>query len=243
MKSIKNLVEYYDELFPVSSLKKSFYSEFAKTCKTPVHFLSVDCGTGFLESSLAREGHDVTGIENVEELLQSANLRRRSQLMSIRFFQMEKNDMPKFLGKSFYNVISVLNSRIMFFTGADSIRDFFITCRKLVAEGGIVVLETINFEKYGNSALVQLKTRESVRAKLFSEILTSESGTKTISMNLENSSGKIIPILNNIQVHPVLPSEIETLAMEAGFSHVEFYGDFDESPFAGNEDFCISVIS
>ena len=90
MKSIKNLVEYYDELFPVSSLKKSFYSEFAKTYKTPVHFLSVDCGTGFLESSLAREGHDVTGIENVEELLQSANLRRRSQLMSIRFFQMEK---------------------------------------------------------------------------------------------------------------------------------------------------------
>ena len=112
MKFIQNLVEYYDELFKVSEAQKKLYTELCENFSSPVRFLRVFCGSGLFESSLSKQGHDVTGIENCDELLHMANLRRRNQLMSIRFFQMEAEDMTKFLGKNFYNVVSILNSRL-----------------------------------------------------------------------------------------------------------------------------------
>lgn len=240
MITIKNLVEYYDELFPTSETRKKFFSDFSEVFNTPVHFLSIDCGTGLLESILAKKGHDVTGIENTE-LLVSANLRRRSQLMSIRFFQMEKEDMSKFLGKSFYNVISVLNSRIIFMT-RDEIKRFFSDCKKLISENGSIILELINFEKLKDQSMIQLPVRESVRSKLFTEIYEAEDGTRTLTSNVENSSGKILPVLKNVPIYPLMPSEIEQFAEEAGFSSAEFYADFEKSEFTGKEERFIVVI-
>ena len=242
MKTIKNLVEYYDELFPVTETKKKFYADFSRNSITPIHYLSIDCGTGFLESSLARDGHDVTGVENVEELLESANLRRRNQLMSIRFFQMEKQDMVKFLGKSFYNVISILNSRLMFLSNADALGNFFCDCRKLLAEDGCLVIEQDNFENHETDHLFQLPRRESVRSKLFSEVILGDDGKRTLSVNLENSSDKILSVIKDVPVYPVTPSEIEHFAEEAGFSSAEFYADFDRSEFTGNEEKFVVII-
>ncbi len=242
MRSIKNLVEYYDELFPVTETEKSFFTGFEKEYSTPIHFLSISCGTGLLENFLSKKGHDVTGIENAEELLHAANLRRRSQLMFIRFFQMFIPDMTKFLGKAFYNVIYVLNSRLMFFPGAKEIQDFLNDVKSLLAPNGVVVFEIANFEKYGDSKLFTLPVRESVRSKLFTEVITDEKGKKTININVENSSEKILPVLTNHPVYPVTPAEIEEFAEKAGFSCAEFYADFQKNPFNGNEDSYIVVI-
>ena len=243
MYSIKNLVEYYDELFPVTEAQKSFFTSFTEVYKSPLHFLAVQCGTGLLEHTLARLGHDVTGIENGEELLHVANLRRRSQLMFIRFFKMFIPDMTKFLGKSFYNVIYVLNDRLMFFRDAEEIQNFLNDAKKLLAPGGVIIFELTNFEKYGDSKLIVLPTKESVRAKLYSEILTEEDGSKTININIENSSEKILSVVNNFPVCAVTASEIETFAEKAGFSGIDFYADFEKNPFTGNEDSFIAVIN
>lgn len=242
MRLIKNLVEYYDELFPVTEAKKNFFSDFAKGCNTPVHYLSISCGTGLLENFLSRKGHDVTGVENEEELLHAANLRRRSQLMSIRFFKMFIPDMTKFLGKSFYNIIYVLNSRLMFFPDAKEIQNFLKDAKVLLAPEGKIVLEIFNFEKYENSKFITLPTRESVRSKLFTEVITNERGNKSININVENSSEKILPVLGNYPVYAVSPAEIEHFAETAGFASAEFYADFDRNPFTGNEDFYVVVI-
>ena len=242
MRSIKNLVEYYDELFPVTETKKSFFTGFEKEFRSPIHFLSISCGTGLLENFLAKKGHDVTGVENVEELLRAANLRRRSQLMFIRFFQMFIPDMTKFLGKAFYNVIYILNSRLMFFRCEKEIQELFNDAKVLLAPGGKIVLEIFNFEKYGNSKLITLPTRESVRSKLFTEVTTDEVGNKTVNINVENSSEKVLPVLTNHPVYAVTPSEIEKFSETAGFASAEFYADFDGNPFTGNEDFYVVVI-
>lgn len=243
MKSIKNLVEYYDELFPVTESKKSFYSDFSKDRSTPLHYLSVQCGTGLLENILAKIGHDVTGIENTEELLRSANLRRRSQLMFIRFFQMDIPEMSKFLGKSFYNVISILNSRLMFFRNRQSIRDFFSDCKKLLASDGVLVIELINFERFDSHGMFNLKLRESVRSKLFTEFICDDNDRVTVSVNVENSSGKILPVLSNEEIYPLTPEEIERFAEESGFKSAEFYADFEKNPFTGNEESFVVMVS
>lgn len=242
MKFIQNLVEYYDELFKVSEAQKKLYTELCENFSSPVRFLRAFCGSGLFESSLSKQGHDVTGIENCDELLHTANLRRRNQLMSIRFFQMEAEDMTKFLGKNFYNVISILNSRLLFLGGREKIRQFFFDCKKLISTDGFLVIQCINFENRKDEKFFQLKCRESMRAKLFSEIMTEQDGSRLFSMNLETGTGKLLPIVKDIPIYPLLPSEIEDFAEDAGFKSAEFFADFDKSEFTGNEEQFIVVL-
>lgn len=242
MMFIQNLVEYYDELFKVSEAQKNLYTELCENFSSPVRFLRVFCGSGLFESSLSKQGHDVTGIENCDELLHTANLRRRNQLMSIRFFQMEAEDMTKFLGKNFYNVVSILNSRLLFLGGREKIQQFFFDCKKLMSPDGFLVIQCINFENKKDETFFQLKCRESMRAKLFSEIMTAQDNSKLFSMNLETGNGKLLPIVKDIPVYPLLPSEIENFAEDAGFKSADFFADFDKSEFTGNEEQFIVIL-
>lgn len=242
MRSLKNLVEYYDELFPVSESQKKFYGDILKTYSIPAKVLRIGCGTGLFESNLAKEGYDVTGIDCVEEFLASANLRKRSQLMAIRFFQMNSSDMNRFLAKKFYNVISVLNDRVCYYSSKEEMLEFFRLCRNLISENGQLVLQLANFEGLPEKGFIQLPVRESLRTKLFTEISDSPSGGRQVSLTLENGNGKIIPVMNEVPFYPILPSEIESFAEEAGFQSAEFYADFDKNPFTGNEDSFIVII-
>ena len=92
MDFIQSVLEYYDELFPVTDAQKEFYEALTGLYASPAKILRIGCGTGLLEHTLARQGNDVTGIEASKQIINSANLRRRNQLMSIRFFLMAHAD-------------------------------------------------------------------------------------------------------------------------------------------------------
>lgn len=132
MQCIRNLVEYYDELHPVTESIKDFYGQFKMQYPFPQKLLHIGSGTGTLEFFLAREGYDVTGIEVFQPLLDSASLKRRTQLLSIRFFNLSTIEMGKFLGKKFYNVISCLNNRIVFIREKEMMQNFFSDCHNLL---------------------------------------------------------------------------------------------------------------
>ena len=147
MEIIQNIIEYYDELYPVTEAQKKFYREQLRNYPDPAKLLRVGCGTGLFEHLLAREGKDVTGIESFQEMLRSANLRRRNQLMSIRFFQMSYLDMARFLGKGFYNLISILDDRIIFIHDKTLLRKFFFDCKQLLAQDGCLIISLYNSGK------------------------------------------------------------------------------------------------
>lgn len=243
MSAIQNILEYYDELYPVTESQKSFYNDLIKSYVSPVKFLRVDCGTGMFETFLAKTGHDVTGVEQYSDLIHSANLRKRNQLMSIRFFEMSYLDISKFLGKGFYNVVSCLNDRIIYIHDKTLMKKFFHDCRVLLADGGSFIISLPNFLKYNSAPMVNLPVRESVRVKLFSEIWTTSSGSNFIVQNIETGTGRMLPVRKDVPVYVLMPEEIESFSKEAGFSSLQFYSDFDKNTFTGKEDNIIVKIS
>lgn len=243
MEIIQNIIEYYDELYPISQEQKDFYKDLISRYNEPAKLLRVGCGTGLFEHLLAREGKDVTGIDHYPEMLRSANLRRRNQLMSIRFFQMSYLDMARFLGKGFYNIISVLDNRIIFIHDTTLLRKFFFDCKQLLSDGGSVVLDLSNFKIYSFTQKVTLPERSSLRVKLNSTISLRDDGKYVFSQNLENGSGKILPVMEDDLVYPLTDSQIEEFAKEAGFSRIEFYSSWKKEPFTGSEPSLKCVIS
>ncbi|MCR5622068.1 MAG: class I SAM-dependent methyltransferase [Treponema sp.] len=243
MYSIQNIVEYYDELFPVTTAQKKFYDELVKNYADPVKILCIQCGTGVFESILAREGFDVTGIEFHADLLHAASMRKRSQLMSIRFFQMGYQDIARFLGKSFYNIISILDDQIMLIPDEELMLQFFRDVRGLLTEGGSFIISMPNFEimKQG-IPMQQLPTRASMRASLFTELWKNDNGHFYIKQNLETGNGSLLPILEDERSYPLTSSQLKEFAETAGFKNVDLFAGFDKTPFTGQEDGLIALL-
>lgn len=238
----QNIVEYYDELYPVTEAQKNFYSEEMSLFPKPIKLLRVGCGTGTFEHSLAVDGADVTGLETSQDLLESANRKRRTQLMSIRFFQMSSLEMVRFLGKNFYNIISILNGRILFTHDETLIRKLFFDCKQLLSENGHLILSLPNMEKFSSVPLAQLPDRKSIRASLYTQVFTKDNGKKTLQLDLETGSGKIVPALKDTPIYPLTVKEIEAFSKEAGFAHCSFFSGFDKEPFTDKSDYVVSVL-
>jgi len=242
MELLKNVVEYYEELFPVTPDQKKFFEQKVSEYPHPVKFLGINCGTGIMEHSLSKDGHDVTGIDELGDLIESANRRRRTQLMFLRFFEMNTLEMSRFLGKKFYNLITLLENRIVFIHDKTLIAKFFYDCHELIADGGQLIIKLYNYDKF-NSETIKLPVKESIRTKLFSKIQTDASGKKYMTQELESGNGKRTRITEDAEIYPLTKKEIQQLTKDAGFSNCEFYSDFDCSPLNDDSDEIVAVIS
>ena len=242
MTFIQNVAEYYDELYPITDEQKQFYSNIREYYPAPARFLQIGCGTGELEHVLVKGGADVTGIEVSKELIEIAALRRRTQLMPIRFFQLSTLDMTRFLGKNFYNVISCLNSRIVFIRDKTLLRKFFFDCKALLTENGTLVLHLYNFSRVLQSGRTELRTRSSIRVKLSSALTTGKDGTFFMNQRLETGTGKILTIMENEALYPLAKEEIASFAEEAGFTDFSFYGSYAMEAFGEESEDIVCII-
>lgn len=242
MEFLHNIIEYYDELYPVTEEQKKLYKELTKDL-TPAKILRIGCATGGFEHWLAREGHDVTGIETSKEMLETANRRRRMPNTAIRFFQMSTIEMTRFLGKGFYDVISCLGDRIIFIHDKTLMRKFFYDCKLLLAEGGHLVLQLSNYSIFNAKPMAKLPTQESIRVKLYTQLWTSEEGNCTLQQDLEHCGSKIVPVLKDVAVLPITPDQISEYAKEAGFKEINLYSGYDKQPLQADSSTVVCVLS
>ena len=231
MKIYENIVEYYDELFPITLEQKNFFNETIHSFNAPPKLLSIACGTGNFEHNLAKANCDVTGIENIPELLESASRKRRTQLMALRFFQMTPREMNRFLGKGFYNIISFLNDRIAFISDTVLQRKLFLDCKELLAKNGKCILSLVNYEKYATAPEVELPIRKSIRSTLYSRIIALQNDRWLLDQSLETGQGRLLTITEAAPIYPITQQEIDCFAKEAGFKHRAYYADFTRAPF------------
>lgn len=230
MEILGNISEYYDELFPVSKEQKKFFEEEVKKISIPLRLLSVNCGSGLFEHNLAENGVNVTAIEDIAPLLESANRRRRNQLMMLNIFQMNTLEMARFLGKGFFNIISILNDRLIFISDEILLQKFFFDCKQLLSENGKLIISIPNFEKY-NSNEFELPVRESIRVKLFSKVKTNFSNEKILEQKIETGNGKLKTVTSNAKISVLTREKILEITKKIGFSEVKFYSDFNKTDF------------
>lgn len=121
----------YDRLYPGSAAGTAFWSELAKTYGDPV--LELMSGTGFIAIPLAKEGHDVTGVELAEPMLVEA--RRKSEAAGVTV-EWVRGDVRAFdLGRQFRLVYLPSNSICHLLTRDDLEACLATVARHLHPEG------------------------------------------------------------------------------------------------------------
>ena len=235
------MVEYYDELHPVTMAQQTFYETLVQKYPHPAKFLGIGCGTGVLCHRLAKDAVDVTGLEPQRELLDSANLKYRSQLMSLRYFQMSTLEMSRFLGKKFYNIISCINNRVIFIHDKTLMKKFFVDCKELLSDGGKLVLQLLNFEKFKANPKCELPELSSPRIRYKSAISRLMDGSFNLDCCLEKN-GKNIPVYEQARVYPLTKNDIQEFSKEAGFKSAQFFSGFDGLSASDDSDYLLAVL-
>ena len=90
--------------------------------------------------------------------------------------------------------------------------------------------------------MIELPVRKSIRAGLTTQI--EERGEKFyMEQILTNSNDKKFVVTQDAPVYLLQKSEIEQFAKEAGFSNVEFFSGFTESPYTAEANTLVAEIS
>lgn len=236
------ITEYYDELYPVTDQLKKFFEKEVSGYKLPVKFLRVGCATGCFEHYLAKCGADVTGIDNYHSFLESANRKKRTQLMALRFFDMTTLEMSRYLGKGFYDVISVLNDRITLLSDSTLMAKFFYDCKQLLCDNGKMIISLPNFDKYSGKNEFMLPEKDSMRVKLHTKVTESFSGEYLCNQYIETGSGKKISVLKDVPINFLTKEKITENAKKAGFNGVKFYSDFEKNDYSPESECLVAVL-
>jgi len=235
-----NLLEYYDELFPVDQERITFLEELSRRIRpanadksSRVQVLDVGCATGTFALALMRRGMDVTGIDANTSMIQSACRRNPEPRTNARFFQMDMREAGSSFAHGRFDMALCLGNTLVHLDGPDAILDFLKQTHNLLRPGGAFVFQTVNYEKIKNENISRLPTIESTRARLEREYRRREDGRISFEATIYASNGQPV-FKDRTALYPATPLEISELLKKAGLKRVDLFEDFSGDTLRGD---------
>ncbi|MDR2941095.1 MAG: class I SAM-dependent methyltransferase [Treponema sp.] len=202
-----------------------FYGKTTKIVNSSPKVLDLCCGFGRISAELARRGFSVTGVDITESYLQTAKEEASHEKLNIEYL---KADAREFVRPDFFDLAVNLYISFGYF---ENEKDDLLLVRNVcesLREGGSFIIETLGkeiavrdfvetewFERAGFTVLTQY------------EILDSWTFLKNRWILIKD--GKRIEKVFTQRLYSA--SELRALMFSAGFSKVEIFGDWNESPY------------
>jgi len=190
--------------------------------------LDLCCGIGRISMELARRGFHVTGIDVSETYLRSAGEEADKIILKDGSLEYIKKDVRKFRRKNAYDTVINLYNSFGFFEDPDDDLLMLKNAHYSLKEGGVFIVELLGkeiavrdfsesdwFESEGCTALIECSPVDSWSAMWNRWVLFDGSRRleKVFIQRLYSAK------------------ELKSLLLEAGFGSINFFGNWDESPY------------
>lgn len=245
------LREYYDELFPLdegaAALMTGLVEEFRKgsALQPPplCRYLGVGCATGTLENRISDVGLDVTGIDRNPDMIETCRRRMKRGYSTTRFFEMPAIDMARYLREGSFHIIACVNNTLPYFADETLIRKFIHDARRLLAPGGKLVLQVLNFDGLPANLPAKLRDRGSVRVTLERGLEAESEGLRELKATLERGSGQRFELQSGTRLFPTTRDRLEAWGREAGFGDFLWGSDYAGRPWSKESEYTVGVLS
>lgn len=229
----EQISKYYDYIFPVGQDQLNLIMN--STGVPPKRILDIACGTGSYSIELAKKGYRVTGIDLDMEMVNRAKMKAEREGLEIDFRQLDMKDVKKVSPGKFDCIFSIGNS-IVHLESADEILDVLRQMKWLLVEGGVLILQTVNYDRVLKYDVDELPTIKNNRIGLeFIRKYEFNRSNGKINFNttlvIDNANEKA-SFKNSIELFPLKSSDVVKLLNKAGFSKLELYGDFKQTQFS-----------
>jgi len=218
----------YDFIFPLSPAHKTFFASELRGYTV----LDVGAATGNLTDHLLSEGYEVTAIDLSERLIAKAAEK------GVTVQQLNMLDIDRL--STFDNIVCIGNT-LPHLDSKASVQLFLQKAYRQLTQGGKLVLQLVNFEKYfaqqqgdylGNLPLI---INDKVKFERFYYL---------------NKEGKIIfktilddTIENEELLQPIFDDELTQWLTQIGFQVINLYGNFKKDPFDSNASMALIIVA
>jgi len=203
-----------------------FYGETEKTqLSSNPKVLDLCCGFGRISAELARRGFSVTGVDITESYLQTAKEEASLDNLDIEYI---KADAREFVRRDYFDLAVNLYISFGYF---ENKKDDLLMVRNAyesLKNGRSFIIETLGKE-IAVRDFVETEWFERAGFTVLTQYEALDSWTFLKNRWILMKDGKKIEKVFNQRLYSA--SELRDLLLEAGFSKVEIYGDWDESPY------------
>ncbi len=234
------LARYYDSEHADKTDDLDFYGEIAEESGDPI--LIIGAGTGRVMMHLAQEGHQMTGIEAEQNMIERALAKRDAMLyLAPRLNYLHGDALKVPLDEQFKLVIIPYNT-FMHFHDPERQLALLTRARKWVAPGGRLLIDLPNageaFAAPDTEAItlersfLDLETGHLVMQQSISRLDRAEQLMNVTWLYDEiDADGVIRRTVIPVVIRYFFLPEMRLLLKAAGFTVEEVYGDFDHVPF------------
>ena len=222
------IAEKYDFIFPLSPAHQTFFASELRG-KT---LLDVGAATGNLTAYLSSQGYEVTAIDLSERLIAKA----AEKGITVQQLNMLNIDELS----TFDNIVCIGNT-LPHLDSKASVQLFLQKAYKQLTQGGKLVLQLVNFEKY---------FAQQQGDYLGSLPLIANDKVKFERFYYLNSEGKIRfktilddTIENEELLQPILANGLTQWLSQIGFQAIDLYGNFKKDPFDPNASMALIIVA
>ena len=227
-KFYNQIAEKYDFIFPLSPAHQTFFASGLQG-KT---ILDVGAATGNLTAYLSSQGYEVTAIDLSERLIAKA----AEKGITVQQLNMLNIDtLP-----AFDNIVCIGNT-LPHLDSKASVQLFLQKAYKQLTQGGKLVLQLVNFEKY---------FAQQQGDYLGSLPLIANDKVKFERFYYLNAEGKIIfktildnTIENEELLQPIFADELTQWLTQIGFKVINLYGNFKKDLFDPNASMALIIVA
>ena len=227
-KFYNEIAEKYDFIFPLSPAHQTFFANELRGHTV----LDVGAATGNLTAYLNSQGYEVTAIDLSERLIAKA---------AEKGITVQQRNMLTIDEISTFDNIVCIGNTLPHLDSKASIQLFLQKAYEQLTQGGKLVLQLVNFEKYfaqqqgdylGNFPLI---ANDKVKFERFYYLnVEGKIRFKTI---LDDT------IENEELLQPILANELTQWLSQIGFQAIDLYGNFKKDPFDPNASMALIIVA
>jgi SAM-dependent methyltransferase len=231
----ESISAYYDLIFPADRQTVEFIAAgIPANAGGEARILDLACGTGSYSLALAERGCRVIGIDLDRAMIESARRKGMERKQQVDFRVMDMLQAGQLLEPGFDLIFCIGNS-LVHLESDKQIRELLSDCRNLLAPGGALIVQIINYDRILAQGLTSLPTLREESADLeFVRSYELEPDRKAVLFRTElriGRGGERRVIHNQILLRILTSERLIELVEAAGFREPRLFGSFDHRPF------------
>ena len=228
----ETLSAYYDKVFPLSEPCKNFIEKHLIQDKGKI--LDVGCSTGELDIFLGEKGYEVLGIDLDQKMIQIANEKIAHKKLPVEFKVMNMEHLGANLsGSQFDGIICIVNT-LVHLPGIPQIKAVLKQMVSLLAPGGVLILQIINYDRIITQKITELPPIENDDVSFIREYHCHETENKVgfkTTLTVKKTNEKFE---NEISLFPLRYEALKAILSELKLENLNWYGSFKGEPYEWN---------
>ncbi|MCF8020953.1 MAG: class I SAM-dependent methyltransferase [Vallitaleaceae bacterium] len=215
MSYYKNIIHFYDQLFPLDQNKL----DFVNTSPTKQKILDIGCATGALCHALYHLGHEVVGIDIDKKIIDQA---RGLNDDGPTFHALDMLNLEEHFETAAFDQILCFDNTLAHLPNEMAVRQFFKTMSKVLKDDGVFKCEVVNYDLVLATGMLELPV-----IKVDDLILKRHQCLEQQCMECYTElvhNGEVEK--NCIPLFPIRYEQLEVLLNEVGFTKIKLYRDF-----------------